>query len=95
MNTCKLTSSVKIAAPVEPGAEPYILDDVCVVDGLSLESKNRAWLPPWSQTMYRGIGKRSASRSWHPCQRCNVSIGQSGRTCASLAGASRSSAKFS
>lgn len=64
MNTCKLTSSVKIAWPVAAPAElPYMLVDICVVDGLSLDNKKRACEPPWSQTMYRGIGKRSTRRS--------------------------------
>ena len=43
MKTCKLTSSVKIACPVPaPGVEPYIVADMCVVEGLSLDSKKRA-----------------------------------------------------
>ncbi len=43
MNTCKLTSSVKIACPeLAPWAEPYMLADMCVVEGLSLESRKRA-----------------------------------------------------
>jgi hypothetical protein len=36
---------------------------MCVVDGFNLLSKNRAWDPPWSHTMYRGIGFLSASNS--------------------------------
>ena len=65
MKTCKLTSSVKIAWPVPAlAALPYMLADMCVVDGLSFESRNRACEPPWSQTMYRGIGKRSTRRSY-------------------------------
>ena len=63
MNTCKLTSSVKMACPFAPGALPYMLVDIWVVDGLSLERRKRAWLPPWSQTMYRGMGNLSAKRS--------------------------------
>ena len=64
MKTCKLTSSVKIACPAPaPDGVPYMLADMCVVDGLSFDSKKRACEPPWSQTMYRGIGNRSASRS--------------------------------
>lgn len=52
MNTCKLTSSVKIACPAAaPPVDPYIVADIWVVDGFSFDSKNRAWLPPWSQTM--------------------------------------------
>ena len=67
MKTCKLTSSVKMACPVPaPGVEPYMVADMCVVDGLSLESKKRAWLPPWSHTIYRGTGKRSTRRSCRP-----------------------------
>ena len=57
MKTCKLTSSVKIAWPVPAlAALPYMLADMCVVDGLSFESRKRACEPPWSQTMYRGMG---------------------------------------
>ena len=41
MNTCKLTSSVKIACP-EPAFEPYTPPDTCVVDGLSFDNRNRA-----------------------------------------------------
>ena len=41
MNTCKLTSSVKIACPF-CGAEPYMLEDICVVEGLSFDNKKRA-----------------------------------------------------
>lgn len=46
MNTCKLTSSVKIitsaAAPVPP-AEAYTLAaETCVVDGLSFDRRKRA-----------------------------------------------------
>ena len=66
MKTCKLTSSVKIAWPVPAlAALPYMLADMCVVDGLSFESRKRACEPPWSQTMYRGIGKRSTRRSYN------------------------------
>lgn len=66
MNTCKLTSSVKMACPAPPAwPAPYIPADMCVVDGFSFERRKRAWLPPWSQTIYRGMGKRSVSRSWH------------------------------
>ena len=37
----------------------------CVVEGFDLDNKNRAWLLPWSQTMYLGsTGNRSTSRSW-------------------------------
>jgi len=47
MNTCKLTSSVKIACPAAaPPVDPYIVADIWVVDGFSFDSKNRAWLPP-------------------------------------------------
>jgi hypothetical protein len=42
----------------------YVVAYLCVVDGLSLDSKKRAWLPPWLQKMYRGIGARSTRRSW-------------------------------
>jgi hypothetical protein len=62
IKTCSETSSVKIE--VVPPAAPYEPPLMCVVDGFSLERRNRAWDPPWSQTMYRGIGFRSASRSW-------------------------------
>ena len=43
MNTCRLTSSVKIACP-DPADDdgPYVPEDMCVVDGLSLDSKKRA-----------------------------------------------------
>ena len=65
MNTCKLTSSVKMAWPAPaPDGVPYMLADMWVVDGFSFESRNRACDPPWSQTMYRGMGKRSARRSY-------------------------------
>lgn len=75
MNTCKLTSSVKIAWPASAGPEPYILVDMCVVDGFNLLNRKRAWLPPWSHTTYRGIGNRSANKS------CNGLIDQSTITC--------------
>jgi len=43
MNTCKLTSSVKIACPAAaPPVDPYIVADIWVVDGFSFDSKNRA-----------------------------------------------------
>ncbi len=43
MKTCKLTSSVKIACPVPAlAAEPYMLADMCVVDGFSFDSRKRA-----------------------------------------------------
>ena len=43
MKTCKLTSSVKIACPAPaPDGVPYMLADMCVVEGLSFESKKRA-----------------------------------------------------
>ena len=62
----KLTSSVKMACPVPaPGVDPYIVADICVlVEGFNLDNKNRAWLLPWSQTMYLGTGNQSTSRSW-------------------------------
>ncbi|TFY82549.1 hypothetical protein EWM64_g1465 [Hericium alpestre] len=42
--------SVHIKAKL-PCPEPYMLVDMCVVDGLSFESRNRAWEPPWSHVM--------------------------------------------
>ena len=43
MKTCKLTSSVKMACPAPAaGVDPYIVADICVVEGLSLERRKRA-----------------------------------------------------
>jgi len=43
INTCKLTSSVKIACPLlGPGPEPYMLVDMWVVEGFSFERRKRA-----------------------------------------------------
>lgn len=43
MKTCKLTSSVKIACPVPAlAAEPYMLADMCVVDGFNFDRRKRA-----------------------------------------------------
>ena len=43
INTCKLTSSVKMACPLlGPGPEPYMLVDMCVVEGFSFERRKRA-----------------------------------------------------
>jgi hypothetical protein len=97
MNTCRLTSSVKIAWPAPAPAVPYMLALMCVVLGFSLLSKNRACEPPWSQTMYRGIGNRSTSRSFEHQTLSIVSDErkESARTWASAGAASSSSLKFS
>lgn len=42
---------------------PYVLLEVCVVDGFSFDSRKRAWDPPASQTMNRGSGNRSVINS--------------------------------
>ena len=57
MNVCKETSSVNMVW-ADCAVVPYALV-VCVVDGLSLDNKNRACEPPASQIMNRGNGKRS------------------------------------
>lgn len=41
VNTCRLTSSVKIAWPA-PAAAPYMHVDTCVVDGFSFDKRTRA-----------------------------------------------------
>lgn len=62
MNVCRLTSSVKIVCAVCE-TPPYVPAEVCVVDGLSFDSRKRACEPPASQTMKRGSGKRSVISS--------------------------------
>ena len=57
INVCKDTSSVKIVW-ADCDALPYALV-VCVVDGLSLDSRNRACEPPASHIINRGSGNRS------------------------------------
>ena len=62
MKVCKLTSSVKIVCAfcgTPPQAALW-----CVVLGLSLLNKKRAWDPPASHTMKRGSGNRSPIRSY-------------------------------
>lgn len=62
IKVCKDTSSVKMVwADVAP-TPPYG-PLVCVVEGLSFDSKNLAWEPPASQMMNRGSGNRSVMRS--------------------------------
>lgn len=63
MKVCKETSSVKIVCAVCAPTPPYA-PVVCVVDGLSLDNKKRAWEPPASQTMKRGKGNRSVIKSY-------------------------------
>ena len=62
MKVCSDTSSVKIVC-AERDVPPYVLV-VCVVDGLSLESRNRAWEPLASQIIKRGNGNRSCTSSY-------------------------------
>ena len=52
MNTCRFTSSVSTTSP-----PPWCID-WCVTDGSTIAVKKRAWLVPWSHSMYRGSGKR-------------------------------------
>ena len=49
MKVCRLTSSVKMVCAV-CDTPPYVAD-VCVVLGLSLDSRKRACEPPASHTM--------------------------------------------
>ena len=62
MKVCKDTSSVKMVC-AERDVPPYVLV-VCVVEGLSLESRNRACEPLASQMIKRGNGNRSCTSSY-------------------------------
>lgn len=69
MNVCNETSSVKIVCADVAPVPPYG-PEVCVVEGLSFDNRNRACDPPASQTINRGSGKRSVIKSYvSMCQR--------------------------
>ena len=73
MKVCKDTSSVNMVCAFCAPTPPYA-PVVWVVEGFSLDNRNRACEPPASQTMNRGRGKRSVMRSCHHWVSCGCSL---------------------